>query len=260
MKDLIISDLHVGSYYGLMPEKVIVEDRTGQRMIIKPNSTQKAMLDYFNKMLKDVGPVDNLIVNGDICDGPQKKSMGKNVWTNDLYAQSKAAIELLSRIKAKHVYCTMGSDYHSMEDRPLEQYVAEQLKGEYGDDLIIEHEGLARFHVAHNVPVSSSSWQYRSTPIARDMLLMAVNQANEEYGKIDLVVRSHAHYWVCVGLGHQWGLITPGWQVRTPFAVKRDMISSPDVGWVVVDIDDDGELDIKERHKHFGPCSRVVGR
>jgi hypothetical protein len=260
MRNLIVSDLHVGGYEGLMPEKVIIESRTGECTTVRPNSTQKDMLAYFMKMTKEVGPVDNLIVNGDICDGPQRKSMGKNVWTNDLSVQARAAADLLSRIKAKHVYCTQGSEYHCMEDRPLEQYVAELLHGEYGDDLIIDNEGLSRFHVAHNVPVSKSSWQYRSTPIARDMLLMAVNQAREEYGKIDLVVRSHAHYWVCVGLGHQWGIITPGWQARTPFAVKHDIITAPDIGWVVVEIDDEGELDIKERHKHFGSCSKVVGR
>jgi hypothetical protein len=130
------------------------------------------------------------------------------------------------------------------------------MDGVYGDDLIIECEEV-RMHASHNVPVSASSWQYRSTPLARDLLLHKLNDSARSYGDIDVVIRSHAHYHVAVMFTHQLGLITPCWQTRTPFAVKRDIISPPDIGYIVLEIDGKN-VDMKRRIVHIGKPSPVV--
>lgn len=235
-KGLVISDLHAGSYYAPMPDTVEIVDRTGEGVRFKPSGTQRELNKAWRSMCKQ--HYDFVLVNGDVCDGPQFKNMGKSVITTDLRVQAEMAIEMLSQIDADEFFFTMGSGYHSMEDRPLEQYVAEKMGGTYGDDLIIEVEDV-RIHASHNVPVSASSWQYRSTPLARDLLLLELNNSEWRYGKIDMAIRSHAHYYVTVGFKRQTGIITPGWQVRTPFAVKRDLISPPDIGYVELFIDGD---------------------
>lgn len=255
IRDLIISDLHVGSYYGLMPPKVVFKDEfSGQKMTVLANESQKAMWKYFNDCLEEIGEVDNLIVNGDICDGFQVASKGKYTWTNDLAVQADIAAEIINGIAAERVYCIRGSDYHCQADRPLEQDVANKIdNGRYREETVIEHKDY-RYHVSHFVPVSSSAF-YRSTPIAKAMLVAALNQKEEEYGPLNAVVRSHAHFWCAVSLGHSWGFVTPGWQNRTPFALKIGTMSTPDIGCLLLEIDEKkGKLiNIREMHRHFGP-------
>jgi len=243
------------SYYAPMPEKFEIEDRNGDVIRYVPSKTQKEL----NRAWKDMcasGHYDFVLVNGDVCDGPQRKSMGKSVVTSDLNAQVDAAVEMLKMIDADEFFFTMGSEYHCMDDRPLEQVVAERMGGVFSDDLILEVEDV-RIHASHNVPVSGSSWQYRSTPLARDLLLLELNNSTKKYGKIDMAIRSHAHYYVTVGFKRQTGIITPCWQTRTPFAVKRDLISPPDIGYITLHVDGD---DIYHRGKFYdiGIPSRSV--
>lgn len=234
-KGLVISDLHAGSYYAPMPDKVEVEDRNGDKIRYLPSNTQKELMKAWKKMC-GTGHYDFCILNGDLADGPQRKSMGKGVITSNLKAQADMAVELIQMLDCDKFYLTMGSEYHCQEDRPLEEYIAEQLNGAYSDDMILEVEDC-RIHASHNIPVSSSSWQYRSTPLARDLLLLELNNSAKRYGKIDMAIRSHAHYYVTVGYKHQTGVITPCWQTRTPYAVKRDLISPPDIGYVTLFVD-----------------------
>jgi hypothetical protein len=246
---LVINDLHVGSYYGIMPDTVKFSDsKTGMKVSMRPNSLQKTLLGYWKEMLtyvKKAGKLDAVIVNGDIIDGCQRLSSGKFTWTNDLGVQLQACRSLLETIPCKEWFFTASSEYHAIREMPVEKILAEQMGGEFGDDLIIELNG-ARIHASHNIPVSKSSWQYRSTPLARDMLLMALAQSEEEYGHIDVVLRAHAHYFVQVGFAHSIGLITPGWQTRTPFGVKIDAISPPDIGFVMLEVDG-RDIDVRKR-------------
>ena len=242
------------SYHGLMPERMEIEDRTGDVIAYVPSNTQKQLLKAWKEMCKE--HYDFCIVNGDVCDGPQRKSMGKGVVTSDLKIQIDAAVELLNMVDADSFFFTMGSEYHCMDDRPLEQVISERMNGTYGDDLIIEVEDV-RIHASHNIPVSSSSWQYRSTPLARDLLLLELNNSAKRYGKIDVAIRSHAHYYVTVGFKRQFGIITPGWQTRTPFAVKRDLISPPDIGYIELFVDGNDAWH-RGRFFNIGPPSKTV--
>lgn len=157
---LILSDMHCGSYYGIMPDSInIIDPRTHEPLTFKANSAQRDMFKLWKEMCETVKP-DFVLVNGDVADGPQRKSMGQTTITNNLKDQCEIAIKLLKMIDCDTFYFTLGSGYHSMDDRPLEQYVAERMNGVYGDDLIIECE-QTRIHASHNVPVSASSWQYR---------------------------------------------------------------------------------------------------
>jgi len=254
-KGLVISDLHALSYYAPMPDRFEIEDRNGDVIRYQPSKTQREL----NRAWKDMcssGHYDFALINGDVCDGPQRKSMGKNVITNDLSAQVDAAVELLRMIDTDKFYFTQGSEYHCMEDRPLEGVVADKIGGTFSDDIILEVEDV-RIHASHNVPVSGSSWQYRSTPLARDLLLYALNNSPKEYGRIDVVIRSHAHYYVAVEFPNQLGIITPCWQTRTPYAVKRDLVSPPNIGYVTLEIDGNRVRHDKKIYK-IGTPSRSV--
>jgi predicted phosphodiesterase len=245
-----------------MGENLEVEDyKTGNIMRYLPNPTQKKLYELWAN-----GPcrekVDAVIVNGDLCDGSQRKSAGKYVVSNDLGVQIRVCQHLLHMLPCNTFYITKGSEYHNQEDRPLDECVADVLRQnddnsvQYGDELLIKVGGKT-IHTSHNISVSTSAWQYRTTPLARDLMLMALSSKESEYGDVDWVLRSHAHYFALTKLGHMGGCITPGWQNKTPFAVMHDILGTPDIGYVVLEIED-GTIYCREKIQKVGPVCKKV--
>ena len=260
---LVLSDIHVGSLVGLLhPKNSVFSARNGDELRWVPNKTQMALWYHWKKMLAAIAALklEAIIINGDVCEGPQRSSQGLYTITSDMKYQADLAVQLLETLPKKvPKYFTQGTFYHSVEDRPIEQYIAERLDAEFGDDLIVEAAGI-RAHCSHHESVSSSSWQYRTTPIARDLLLTALHDAEDKYGKIDAVIRSHAHYFVEVQFKSQLGLITPCWQARGTYSVKKNIISPPDIGWLIMKIEHKDCIAVdKSGVTHIGRPSRVVG-
>lgn len=260
---LLLSDLHVGSLWGLWPPDYEVQDpRSGEWIRFVQNRTQEKLWKHWLSMLKAVNP-EIIIFNGDLVDGQQRRANGREVVTSRIEWQAEALLQVIDTLPRDIPwYFTAGTDYHEMPDgQPVEQWIAGKLGAEFGDDLLIDECGI-RLHVGHPIPVSSSSWQYRTTPLARDLLLLALNSAEERYGKVDVAVRSHAHYFCQAGFSSQLGVITPCWQTRTPYAVKKDLISPPDIGYVSLLVHDRKNIMVNRSgiiNQPVKPC-RVVGR
>jgi len=233
---LLISDMHVGSLYGLMPPGFETKDPRNDDMIrFTPNRTQKQLWNHWLKMCKAASGVKAIIINGDVCDGPQRKSAGLYTWTSNMKFQAEAAILALESLPEAPMFFTQGSLYHAVEDRPIEQYIAERCGAEYGDDLLVNTCGI-KIHASHHISSSISSWQYWTTAIARDLLLLALHGAEDKYGHVDVAVRSHRHTFTAAEFGSQIGIITPAWQTRNQYAVRKGIISPPDIGWVILEI------------------------
>lgn len=198
---LIVSDLHVGSQYGLMPPKARMDPDQRRKGLNKAPSqfsndaiASKVQRDIYARwleMVKAVGHVDMCVVNGDICDGVNPKSKGLGLWTSDLSVQTQTAVDLLNMIDADHFCGTQESLYHTGDNISTDRAVIKELGGDYRSELAVKVDDI-RFHFSHKVGVSSSAWFYRPTPIAREMMLAA--PVKEEVGSFDVVVRSHAHY------------------------------------------------------------------
>lgn len=105
-------------------------------------------------------------------------------------------------------------------------------------------EGVGMYF-RHAIGVSSSTWQYRSTPVAKEMLLAVMNEV--EIGKFKFMGFNHAHYYVGVQFGDTTGIIGPCWKGRDGFAKRRSLSMVPRLGYVVVDVDD-GKVDF---HSHI---------
>jgi len=256
----IVSDIHSGSLYAPMPARMkIVDDQSGDERIVTPSRTQAKLLALWKDMCKRMGDVDVLLVNGDVCDGVQRANQGAETWTSNLDTQVDAAVALLSMVKAKRFRFTMGSPYHVGENMPCDKVVAKRMGGVFGNDLILDfkRQGI-RFHASHYVG-TARVWQYATTSLARDMLLLRLNKDRRKYGDVDYCIRSHAHAFVGVLFSHTGGFTTPGWQTRTPFAVKHGLITPPDIGWLLLTITQDGvELTDKEVHTVHTPSKVVV--
>lgn len=232
-KILVISDLHVGSRVSIMPDEVSV-DQHERKMLIQSNTIQKKILTKWEEMVEDVGRVDAVINLGDTCDGVNRKSSGTGLWTTDINLQMEVAKDLLSRIKTNKYLGVQGSYYHVGDNTSSDKGVTEGLGGTFGDELAIVSEGR-RIHCAHDVGVSSSGFAYRTTPIAQQMMLASLGA---EYGKFSLILRGHAHYFVHVSFTESQGVICPCWKGRDEFAARRSLAYNPHMGYVVINIRD----------------------
>lgn len=92
-------------------------------------------------------------------------------------------------------------------------------------------------------------------------MLLYLNKGEEKYGKIDVAVFSHRHQFVAVQFSSGIALVTPCWQSKTPYAVKRGMVGVPEIGWVMLHIDDPKKItvDTSGIATVVKPC-KVVGR
>jgi hypothetical protein len=253
-KYLIVSDGHSGSLYGLMQERCVIRNvLTDESSVVRPNAGQRYLLRRWKDMVHKVGQVDCCVLNGDMCDGVQRKSQGMHLWTTDLNSQVDNMVGLCKMIRAKKFVGTQGSGYHNGDNVPLDQAVVEQLpNGEFHPDFILRpgHDDPAwkdcKFaaHISHDVPTTKSIWMYATTAIARQMVLIKLNDALHKYGKVPLVVRSHQHWLVGSYFSHSHGFITAAWQLRTPFAIKTGIITPPEIGYSLVYVEPSGKFTV----------------
>ncbi|MFA5312945.1 MAG: hypothetical protein WC375_06495 [Methanomassiliicoccales archaeon] len=244
---LILSDLHVGSEVAPMPPKVEQTLLNGDKRTITPNPAQAAINKVWHEMEKNLPPLTGIIINGDGCDGNNRKSIGRGAWTTDLRTQVRACAELLQPVVAKlkhpgNLYMTQGSEYHVVDDRPLDQAVCDALGGQYQAEHVIPMlHGDFRVQVHHYLSGGLGNWQYLPTAPARDQMLMAVNSDPMEYGDINWVIRSHKHHYTNVQFSAYSGVtVTPSWQGKTEYAVRKGLVSVPKIGYCILKLYDDG--------------------
>lgn len=259
---LLLSDLHVGSLAGLWPEgfEHEIQGSAGEIQQYVLNGTQRKLWEHWKKMLRtDAKKADAILINGDLCDGTHRKSEGMYTVTTDLAVQSEACVELVETLPSVPTYITQGTYYHSVENRPIEQYVAEQTGATYAPDMVIEECGI-RMYARHTIGASNSTWQYMTTAPARDHMLLYLNRAQDKYGEIDAAIFSHRHQFVAAEYGSGIALVTPCWQSRTAYAIKKGIVGMPDVGWITLRIDNRRSIAI-DRNNIINverPC-KVVG-
>jgi hypothetical protein len=232
-KILIIGDMHVGSNVALMPEEVsTLKTEQENCQLINASPVQKKILKKWYEMIDTEGKVDALVVNGDIVDGYNRKGNGIGCWTTDMDTQMKTARSLIKEIPYRRLYGTQGSLYHTNENISVDKLVVESLGGTFSHDLALKSEGI-RMHFSHKVGVSGSTWQYRTTPIAKEMVMNELNQMDFE--KFKIIARNHAHYYCAVQFGQSLGLICPCWKGRDEFVKLIGLAFNPSIGYVVVE-------------------------
>jgi len=231
-KILVISDLHVGSKFAVAPRKL-------------GNKITRAIYREWKKMT-ETGPYDYLILNGEAVDGPQVANKGKEVWEGDVSRQIDIAIDLVNEIDYEKLLVTYGTTYHTQENLNADEQFAKQIGANaHGWELNFQPLGTnGIFHISHQVGVSSSSWQYRTTPIAKELVAALLNE--KELYKYDGIIRSHAHYFVFVRFT-AFGIITPCWQTRTPYMIKKGLSLIPKMGYVVLQHRNEREWSIRAK-------------
>ena len=230
MNVLVVGDLHVGSNVSVMPDEVYLGEAERKNRI-SSNHLQKFIYKQWVDMVETVGKVDACIVLGDSVEGPNRKSKGIGLWTSDISEQVRVAAHLLDMVKTRKYIGVQGSFYHVEDNLSSDKAVINSLKGDFNDECVVV-SGKTRIHCSHAVGVSSSSTAYRPTPIAREMMLATINK--EEYGKYDLILRGHAHYYVEVRFGSSKGVICPCWKGRDEFVARKTLAFLPHLGYVLL--------------------------
>jgi hypothetical protein len=246
-----------------MPEEAIIKDpMRGDDSVATPNKLQDVLLKKWMAMRDTIGKVDMVLVNGDTCDGLQKKEFSSSLWTANLDSQVNAAAQLLKQIRTNRYVFTLGSGYHQGFQLSLDEMVSKALrdKAEFHNHLLLELKDRdVRMHFAHYVGVSATTWQYRTTPLARDMVIIHLNRALKSYGDVNWVIRGHAHYYVGTWYSSQTGFVAPAWQAMGPFSVKKGLWTPPDLGYVLMNVETDGTVDLEDKVFTIDNPVKVVG-
>jgi len=221
---LLLSDFHVGSKYSVKP-----------RGFGELNPVQKAILKKWEEIVEREGEVDYLYVGGDTVDGVQPSEKGKELWTADVDEQIDAAMRLVKMVKYRKLIVTYGTTYHTDVNLNADEVFAKRMNADkHGWEIHFKPEkSKSIFHMSHGVGVSTSAWQYRTTGIAKELVHALLNE--KELYAYTGIIRSHAHYFVSVSFSKSFGIITPCWQTRTPYMIRRGLALIPKLGYVVLD-------------------------
>lgn len=248
---VVVSDLHGGSHYGLLPPKVHIPDPTSWAVKLPEdnvsfplNSGQKYLwdkwLDFQSRLPKHF---DMLIVNGEGINGPSNGRRSLDSFTHHPGLQSLLAYEALKplRKRATEAYMIEGSEWHTGQWGEAEDGLASALNcskhpsGRLMDYMLFLDIDGVYVDIAHHI---SYFMVYRSTPLEREINFALTDEAIQE-GSPDLIIRSHTHVWGLVANRHAVAVNTPAWALANRYPGKKSPARGRigDIGGLLITID-----------------------
>lgn len=232
MKTLLdIGDAHVGEAHGVsLPEYLSPKQRR----------TTDCLANYerWNEVRDYAGKLDGLIIHGDMADGANLLERGDDR-TDPEKTQVEIAAKLIRDFRGSPgIFYVDGSPYHR-GIRNLDRQIAEAVGAEYSKHYESQAPPIWTFkvedvyiNVAHWISVSKSTWQYMTTPVAREMVLAMLNR-----NPAQIVLRGHAHYMVGAFYSDHVGIVCPGFQTKTPFQARISPLGEYRLGAVKLTVD-----------------------
>lgn len=223
---LILSDLHCGSQFGLLPPDYYNKERD---LTLHQSKIQDFLWDHWMQMIKDVGTVDKVICNGDIIDGTNYKGQGKDLLTTDVYVQCDIAKTCLNMIKCNEFIFTQGSGYHVGHNISADEVLCNMMGGKwygYFGDLIIDNITMNVMHWGSYSKRSGS--RFNSQQVMVNELLLEDTSA-------DIFIRSHTHYFAFSGTSKSLVVNTPCWKGLDGHCSVTSQ-QRPDNGYVLFNI------------------------
>lgn len=195
---VMLGDLHCGHVTGLTPPGWMLREERFPKLY----QMQHEMWTKYRAMIRKIGPVDVLIVNGDTIDGKGSRSGGTELLEPDLFEQGEMAVKALQIWNAETTVCTYGTPYHTAtgSGEDVEKIVADKLEAEIHSHAFVDVEGVV-LDIKHKVGSSQIPWG-RHTAISRERIQNVLwNDASEGQPRANVFVRSHVHYFnYCGGL------------------------------------------------------------
>jgi len=238
---VVVSDLHVGSIYGLCPKKVKI-DSGGTYLC---NDLQRKILNVWNEFWDNIKKeflynLDkfDLVINGDLIEGNHHGT--KTAWSNNISDQIKASLELFTeKLEDVHdhlnnIFVIRGTEAHVGKSGEFEDLFNELLKSNF-PKLNIKHSYYELFttfgknnnlcHFTHHTSVGSGKF-FEVNCLIKEFDHVMTDSAR--WGKLNKIpkylIRSHCHRACVVEIPTEsesvLGITTPCWQVKTPFVYK----------------------------------------
>jgi hypothetical protein len=242
-KVLVVSDLHAGSIYANWPEDLPIKGGgywtlSGQQKHL--SMAWEALIDKVEELKPDI-----LVINGDSIDGCNRKSDGIPTVTTDFADQVKAAERLLRPIRdvVGEAYLIRGTEYHDTKNGQAIEMLGAALQvvpfreEQYSDWVLnLEVDGVI-LNFCHHISVMQGF--YRATAPDREGIWSAL-AGKHKVPDADCVVRSHVHIFVHVEHSEKHIVITPCWEMRTDYMIKKSYYRMlPEIGAILIYVDGD---------------------
>jgi hypothetical protein len=231
------------------------------------NKFQQTLLKYWRHFWSVYVPGEcegaesvTVVINGDAIDGIHHGTV--NIFSNDIGVQEAAAVAAIQSIyklcplPITHLYMVIGTEVHTGPAGQSEKRVADTVHAEPDEagDIVPYQRWIyvdkVLFQFAHHIGTTSSA-AYESSAPMREMVAGLVEASQWGRPLPDVFVRSHRHRFIEVPLPTKEGrriraVITPSWQLRTPFVERIDRMRMPHIGGVVFKVEGK-ECLVKER-------------
>lgn len=247
---VIVSDLHCGSTLGLTTEQVMPMAEGGG---YQPSRFQADVARAWHDFFRNIVPKETkgskkriLVVNGDMVDGNHHNTVA--LATNNIQIQEMWATTILTDASKDfdRVYCTLGTEAHSLPGGQADERIAAAIGAEKNPDgmsaawqLWLDIDGML-VNIAHHIGTTSSA-AYESSAVMRELVAALVEAGQWEQKLPDVIVRSHRHRYIRLAIpsakGEIQAVVTPGWQLKTPFVERLDRMRMPHIGAIILKMD-----------------------
>jgi len=238
---LVVSDLHVGSIYANWPEDLPIKGG-GYWTLSGQQKHLSVAWEAFTEKVEELKP-DILVINGDSIDGNNRKGDGIPTITTDFSEQVKAAERLLRPIRevVKEAYLIRGTEYHDTKNGQAIEILGIGLdvipfrEEQYSDWVLnLEVDGVI-LNFCHHISVMTGL--YRATAPDREGIWSAL-AGKHKVPDADCVIRSHVHIFVHVEHSAKHIVITPCWEMRTDYMIKKSYYRMmPEIGAILIHVD-----------------------
>jgi hypothetical protein len=247
---VVVSDIHAGSALGLCPPEGAPLDDGG---VYKPSKAQLTMWSWWEEFWGEWVPwaVEGepycVVFNGDALDGVHHGTT--TLISANLGDQAEIAHQILEPIVAKcdgKYWHIRGTEAHVGQSAAEEERLAKRLgavrspEGHYARWELWKQLGDAcLIHFLHHIGTTSSN-AYEGTAVHKELVESFVEAARWGHQPPDFIIRSHRHRHfetkVMTGRGRASAVVTPGWQLKTPFTFKiaGARLSQPQCGGIVI--------------------------
>lgn len=231
---IVVSDIHAGCQFGLFPVDTPIHLDGGGFYAPSENQiiTWGWWRYFWDKWVPKVtrGEDYAIVVNGDLIDGEHHKN--KTHISTNFATQEQIACAILAREVEKAaggLYVVRGTEAHVGKSAENEERCAKALGavpdhvGNYSRHdlwMFVGGEDGCLVNFAHHIGCTVSM-QYESTAVMRELATLFSLAGRWHNRAPDIVVRSHRHISTMVQVptanGYGIAVVTPGWQLKTPF-------------------------------------------
>lgn len=259
---VVVSDTHCGCQFGLCPPEV----RLDGGGFYRPDGPQATLWDWWGIMQEDwiprvtQGEPWHLVLNGDALEGRHHGSTTQI--SQNLADQHHIAVASLSSLIAAckasggDYFHIRGTEAHVGQTGENEEKLAVALgakadkNGRFSrPELWLSLNGFLA-HFNHHIGTTGSS-AYEATAVYKELVEGFVEGGRRADQPPSVIVRSHRHRYLAVGIATDMGdgegcdaisVVTPGWQLKTPFAyrIAGARQTQPQIGGVLIRIGEDG--------------------